>query len=227
MIRRMRGESAMRSMRSLVWALLVVLIPVLGGCAAGSTVQGLIGFVDIDDDALQLEVDGDEVLDGGGASMPTLGAAVQLPGVGRGAVTAGWEWGGTVSFESDFGTVSTGNGGLLVVSDNDYLLVDVFGGAYVNAALGEAWRLYGGAGPLFQYGSVDLEYIDESDELIDVGGDGFGLGVYARAGIERLVDSTHFGVGVRWVSSTIEPGSGIEELEIEGWQFLITATQAL
>jgi hypothetical protein len=208
-------------------ALLAAAATLWTSACASSRVQGQIGFIDLDTDAIELDDPADVVTDGGGANMPTIGAAVQMAGIGQRAVTAGVEWGGTLSWENDRGAVAAGNGTVVVVSDNDYLLADVFAGLYVNVDLGERWRIYGGAGPLLQYGRIDLEYIDESNNLIDVGGDGFGLGTYVRAGIERTIGATTVGIGARWMRSSIDPGSGIDELDLEGVQYLITATQSL
>ena len=48
----------------------------------GATIQGLLGFIDIDDTSLNLVDPADVVIDEGVGTMPALGAVVQLPSFG-------------------------------------------------------------------------------------------------------------------------------------------------
>lgn len=192
--------------------------------AVEGSVQGLAGFFEVDGASLEFLGPGAIGVDDGPNTLPTLGVVFQLPGPGGEHVRAGLEAGGTVSWESDRGLVAAGAGGAPVVSDNDLLLVDVFAGPYGDLRLGR-WRVYGGGGPLLQFASVDFRYDDALGQQVEVGGDGFGRGWYARAGIERWFGTSLIGFGMRWVEADVFPGGGVGELDLDGVQFLITATQ--
>lgn len=138
----------------------------------------------------------------------------------------GFEGGFTLGWQGDTGFVSVGNGTVVVVSDNDLFVMDVFVGAFAELFLGEKIRVYGGAGPLLQFGAVDMEFFDESDNsYVDISESGFGGGIYTRAGIElELSRGTFVGFGVRWLDSSVSLGSKLGNLDFQGVQAALTVT---
>lgn len=83
--------------------------------------------------------------------------------------------------------------------------------------------MWGGAGPLVQYALVDLEYTDTGGDDDFLGGDGFGTGVYARAGLEVLWSpGTFVGFSLRWVDADVDVGDGLERFDVDGVQLMVT-----
>lgn len=118
--------------------------------------------------------------------------------------------------------VSTGGGAALAV-DVDLLLFQVFGGPFASLFLGDRLRLYGGAGPLLQF----ADYDQTGNGLAD-SGSGFGYGWYARTGVEYALKSRNLvGLGVRWSDTSVDLGSSLDDLEIDGLELVLTVSRGL
>lgn len=169
--------------------------------------------------------------DGGGVTDGSDEQLSQLPSIGGGAL---WKFGGEkidFGFEGLFSAnwrtnalAFSSSGGLEVAVDADILLLDFYGGPFVNLPLGKDWRIYAAGGPLMQYAQYAESEQGSPDELI---GTGFGTGWYARAGIEVLVDQgLYAGIGVRRTGSSISLSEGLGMLELEGTEFVFSMTRA-
>jgi hypothetical protein len=176
----------------------------------------------------------DEISREGGTSADVDGASGdldQLPLLGGGAQ---WKLGGE---SLDFGVealfsmegranataFAVGGGGVAVAVDVDLLILDLYGGPFVSTFLGQNMRAYIGAGPLFQF--ADYE---QDDAGVHEDSTGFGFGGYARTGIEFITHSgTMIGVGVLWLNSSVDLNNQLGDLEIEGFQAMITVSRTL
>lgn len=189
-------------------------------------VQGMLGITDADSVDVELDGPTDEIRDDGTDTFGMIGGAWQQA-LRAGAVDVGYEFGFTASFDSGRGAVAVNNGALLVASEIDALFIDGFVGVYLGARLGDRVRLYGGAGPVLQYGEIKVDYVDQANAGVRVDDSGFGGGVYARAGIEyRMPNGTLVGLGVRRLDSRVDFGSGgFDEIDFEATQAFITVTR--
>ncbi len=164
-------------------------------------------------------VDGDE---GDLDQLPVLGGGGQWK-LGGDRVALGLE--GLLSFawRADAKAFATGGGGAVVAVDVDVLIFELFGGPFASVFLNDHLRLYGGAGPLMQW----AEY-DQSGPNLDGDGSGFGSGWYARTGLEFVLPSgTLIGFGVRWSDTRVDLDNGLGDLEIDGFQGVVTVSQGL
>ncbi len=112
-------------------------------------------------------------------------------------------------------------GGSLPV-EVDLLLIDIFGGPLVRTSLGARWSAFGAIGPLLQFAQWD-----EKGTAGDADSKGFGLGAYARIGVEyegRGFDRV--GLALRWSDVDVDLGDGRGDLSLEGLQLVFTMTQA-
>jgi len=118
------------------------------------------------------------------------------------------------------GAFVIGGGGAAVAVSLDLLIVDFYGGPFVSVPLGERARLYGAAGPVVQFAN----YHQSAAPGVDAGtGSGFGVGGYARTGIELEISPGSFvGVGARWYDSSVNLSSGFGDLDIEGIEAMLT-----
>lgn len=112
-----------------------------------------------------------------------------------------------------------GGGGLYVSLSSSLWMFDLAGGGYANLYLGSSRkvRLYAGGGPLMMYASyrTDKDFDDEIVEDIVETESAFGLGVYARSGIEfRVQEAGMLGLGVRgsWSNLDFSDNGGRSEL---------------
>jgi opacity protein-like surface antigen len=165
------------------------------------------------------EVDGDDgeldqiPLLGGGGQFKTSGENIDF-GL-EGMISFGWR-GNAEAFV-------IGGGGAAVAVDVDLFLIDLFGGPFVSKLLAEKLRVYGAAGPLFQF----ADYTQTGNGLSE-DGSGFGFGWYARTGFEfALASHLMIGLGVRWSDSSMDLGGSLEDLELEGLQTMITVSSGL
>ena len=112
--------------------------------------------------------------------------------------------------------------------DSFFPLVDASLGAFASTELGPT-RLYAGAGPLLLFGSLDS---DEEETLsdgtvieVDERDSAFGVGGYLRGGLEfRLPDGAFMGIGVRAMSSSLDFGSDLGDVDVRGIQAFISYT---
>ena len=167
--------------------------------------------------------DGSTIIDGDRGDLD------QMPAIGGGGQ---WKLGGeridygleglfSISGRGGVTAFAIGGGGGAVVVDVDLLLLELYGGPFVNVFLGEKFRVYGSVGPLFQF----AEY-DQRGGGLNNDGSGFGVGTYARAGVEYLLPgATWLGIGARWSDTTVDLGA-VGDLDTEGFQGLITVTRS-
>ncbi len=168
----------------------------------------------------------------GGSTPPVDGSdesSSQFPTIGGGAqwkiagnhIDFGFE--GLLGFggRANGGAFVVGGGGAAVAVNIDLLLFELYGGPFVSVFLGERLRAYLAAGPVMQWASYDQDGPQSSS------GTGFGTGVYARTGLElRTSPGTLVGLGVRWLDTTIDLDSGLGDLDVEGFQFVLTVTRS-
>ncbi|MEQ1892349.1 MAG: hypothetical protein ABL998_07415 [Planctomycetota bacterium] len=198
-----------------------------GRAPEGALVTGMIGLARLEVTDTDLDAGLGEVTDTDEASLPLIGAVYQQPLVGR-RLRFGIEGGFSLSWENDVQAVLVDSGSAAIVAENDFLLIDLSGGVYADLMLGRRLRLYGGAGPLLQFASVDAEWNDSVLGNVNVDENAFGGGYYARTGFELAFGAgTTVGLGVRYLDSSVDPGGGIDSIEFEEWQYVLTATRGL
>lgn len=152
--------------------------------------------------------------------VPTIGGGFQWKYSGE-AVEWGFEGLLSVGGRGSINAVAADSDTLVEV-DVDLVLFDAFGGPFVNVWPTEDLRLYVGAGPLAQY--ADFRQESEFAEF-EAEGSGFGLGWYARVGVELLVSGgTSVGIAARYAESDVDLDGGLGDLELEGIQYLLTVT---
>jgi opacity protein-like surface antigen len=156
--------------------------------------------------------------------FPVIGGGAQWKMAGE-KVDFGFEGMFMLSWRADIAAFVAGGGGTAVAIDVDLLLVELFAGPYVSVFLGQndRWRAYAAAGPQIEW--VDYE---QSGESLDDSDTGFGTGVYARGGLEYVVaPGLLVGIGVRWADLTVDLGSNLGDLELDGIQYLLTVTRGI
>lgn len=150
------------------------------------------------------------------SQMPVIGGGGQWKLAGdkldigfEGMIGFGWRAGATAF-------VSSGGGGAVAI-DVDLSVLELYGGPFASVMLGDRVRLYGGAGPLMQWAWYDQGGPEAGS------GDGFGLGYYARTGLEMMLGSGSLaGVGVRWSDSTVDLSGNQGDLDLAGFQMMFT-----
>jgi len=180
--------------------------------------QGFFGVTEFQKVSVDLpgsgHIDGDK---GDLDQLPLLGGGAQWK---LGGDRIDWGLEGMMSFawRSDATAFVVGGGGAAVAVDTDLVIFELFGGPFASTFLGDKTRVYGGAGPLMQWASFDQDVGD--------GGSGFGTGLYARTGIEFMLQQrTLLGFGVRWSDSTVDLGGNLGDLEIDGLQMVLTVSR--
>ena len=183
--------------------------------------QGMLGVMDFDD--IGTDIDGATEADA--PTLPLLGGAVQYPMAGGGRARLGLEAGMTFAYDGDTDIFFVDNGTAVVRSEDRLFVTDLFFGPYADVLFDDAWRIWAGAGPLIQYGSIDTEYDDGVGGTTELDDDGFGLGWHVRAGFElRITRDLFIGLGARYVDSQIDFGAGIGDLDFEALQYALTVT---
>lgn len=163
------------------------------------------------------------------SNMPLIGIAVQQDVVGD-QIAAGAEGGVTLGWWFDRESARNNTGALLLEVDSELLMLEFFFGGFVSADLGDAARIYAGAGPLLYLGIYDTE-IEEQDPAIgtiyedDETDAALGAGAYARAGFDLFFDDdSAVGIGVRQVIADLDFGSPSGEIDFDGVQVFLTWT---
>ena len=153
-----------------------------------------------------------------------FGADAQGP-FGGGLLKYGIETGAIFSVDSDvqhFRASSGSNGGTAAVAvEVDSFIMDYFFGGYFGLEPSKWLRLYVGAGPLLIWGIQSTEPKDsDSDELSSNSEIKFGVGLYARAGIDIFL-SEQFGlnIGTRINETTLSFEDTTGNVDIEGLQY--------
>lgn len=187
-------------------------------------VSGIIGVTEVSSLRLDLNSSTGSVTRDDGPTMPLIAAQGQLVNH-RGPLEWGLEGGFSFGWDSDREAVVIDTGTVLVFADNNMRVFDLSGGLWVGTTTKGGLRIYAGAGPVLQYGHVDLELdrlLNGSDSITE---DGLGFGYYTRAGIEVATGpGTTMGLVARWVDSSIDFGGAIDELDMEALQigFVVT-----
>jgi len=184
-------------------------------------VQGFIGWTDFS----KLTVDGlsGSTVDGADGDVdeyPVIGGGGQFKLGGEGI-----DWGveALFSFGARANASATVLAGGVPISETDVnvLSFNVFAGPFVSTDVGDKLRLYSGAGPLLNW-----VHYDQSGPGLDASGNGFGGGLYARAGVELILPShTMLGFGVLWSKSSTNLTGDPGDLDTEGFHYLITVSR--
>jgi hypothetical protein len=172
------------------------------------TAQGLLGATrfenfkfNVDDSETPQEVDL--------ATMPQFGGAWSTLPVGD-HLQFGLETSFLIGLKVDkINYLYAGGSGLRVSLSSSLWMFDFAGGGYANLYLGKSRkaRIYAGGGPLMMYASyrTDKDFDDASVEDEIETESAFGLGLYARAGIEfRIYQAGMLGLGVRGTWSNLD-----------------------
>ena len=191
---------------------------------AGPRVAGIIGVTEVTAMGLGLSNSIGSTTEDADATMPLIGAQLQVP-LRLGRLEFGYEGGFSLGWDSEHEAYVIDTGVVLVKTDNKVRLFDISGGLYLATRLGQRFRLYGAAGPVFQYGSVDLDFDQTIGSRNSLSGSGVGLGYYARTGLDLQVSpGTSVGIAVRWVDSSVDLGGSLGDLDIEALQVGLAVT---
>lgn len=160
----------------------------------------------------------------GDFDLAIFGADAQKP-IGGGTFKYGFETGMIFSLDSDvrmFSASSGSEGGSAAVSVDVYsLLIDYFAGGFLSFEPANWLRLYVGAGPLIVWAKWESEpKPSTAREINSQSESGFGVGVYARTGLDLFVtEKIGLAIGARVNETTLslkyEPGG----IDVEGWQY--------
>lgn len=163
------------------------------------------------------DVDGDS---GDLDQLPLIGGGAQVK-LGGEKFDFGFEGFFSLEGRANAAAFVAGGGGAAVAVDVDLLIVDIYGGPFVSKFLGDKVRVYGSVGPLIQFANYDQEIAGANDS-----GSGFGVGWYARTGVEFVMASrTMIGLGALWSDSSIDLSGELGDLEIQGTQVFLTLTR--
>ena len=171
------------------------------------TVQALLGVMQFDDftfthEGTPAETNFDLIPELGGA-WATLPKGDKLQ--------YGLECSFLLGFKAD--SVSGGfvNGVTYVRIEGSMWMFDLAGGGYINYMLGDAARIYAGAGPLIMYIDYNSDkYTDDTtnpdpEVKESSSSTSFSVGAYARTGIEfRIHDQGYLGLGARGTWSGVD-----------------------
>jgi hypothetical protein len=186
-----------------------------------SMAQGYFGWSEYS----KVEVDGANHVDGDRGDMdemPVIGGGAQYK-LGGEKIDYGLEGLFDFGWRSDGTAFVVGGGGAAVAVDTSLFEFELFGGPFANIFLGDKVRVYGGLGPVFQFASYD-----QDDSIFNASGSGFGYGYYTRTGIEfQLPNRMWIGIGARWADTKVDLSDSAGDLNMEGFQFLITFSQGV
>ncbi|MCF7817217.1 MAG: hypothetical protein K9M54_04985 [Kiritimatiellales bacterium] len=172
------------------------------------TVQALLGAVQFDN--LKFKVSDSTTPEEIDLSLiPQLGGAWgTLPKGDR--LQYGLECSFLLGFMADkVNYIYLGGGGARASISTSMWMFDLAGGVYANLFLDKSKkvRLYGGAGPLMVYADYqnDTAYDDGTTPADNTNETAFGVGVYARTGIEfRIYEQGMLGMGARGSWSSVD-----------------------
>ena len=199
-------------------------------------VQAFIGAAEFDEDPMTFSKassdDPDAYTTNDLSSMPFLGVGGQYA-FSEGNSHFGLDGTILVGWRSRDSSVSAGNGQAEVKLDTDLWLIDLAMGVYAQTIFGQRWRLYVAAGPLMLFGeySEDSEEEDSAatptEERKSSSSDsGFGIGGYARVGLEyRLANNAFMGLCVRGVTTNLEFDNALDDSGLSGVQGFISYSQ--
>lgn len=166
------------------------------------------------------------------SEMPYVGLFGQYYFSGR-ATQIGWEGGILYGWRSRETTVRTGPERTVVSIDTSLWILDLSAGLCLNQRLGDRWRFYIAGGPAMVFAEHEEERDSDPEatpvEEEDSGGESeseFGIGAYARLGLEYEMSPTAFvGVGVRQLATTLSFDSSVDSDELRGTQGYMTFTR--
>jgi len=217
----------------LAFSLLAILVGPGFALGAGN-IQGLIGAAKFESDSLTFIVPAE----GGGAgteekdlhTMPYLGVTGQYSLAGKDS-QVGAEAGAFFGWRSRHTNVIVGSGGTAVSIDSNLWLMDLSAGIYVSHMTRSGWRFYLGAGPAMVFGEYkeDGDETEEDDSGTDTSDSDseFGVGAYARAGIEyQYLPGAMVGFSVRGLVTNLEFESTVGDEKVSGVQGFVTFTAA-
>jgi len=177
-------------------------------------VQALIGAVQYEN--LKIDVDGGEA-EVDLSIIPQLGAGWGTRPKGE-RLQYGLECSFLLGFMADDISFTSAGSGNYVKISADMWMFDLAGGPYASLFIDKnnKVRIYAAGGPLLTYAS----YRSEREEAtipgnVDSNESAFGLGLYARTGVEfRIYDKGMLGLGVRgsWASVDLSEVGGKSEL---------------
>lgn len=152
--------------------------------------------------------------------VPTIGGGAQWKLAGDN-IDIGFEGMLAFSWRSDAAAYAIGGGGAAVAVDVDLFVFDLYGGPFASMFLGDHVRVYASVGPLMQWAQYE-----ESSVFDDGSSSGFGLGYYARTGVELMLGrNSMIGMGFRWSDSSVDLSDGQGDLDITGLQVALTFSQ--
>lgn len=161
-------------------------------------------------------------VEAGGGSVdqyPVIGGGAQLKLAGE---RLSWGVEGLLSLggRANGGAFVVGGGGAAVAVSLDMLVLDLYGGPFLSVPIGQRARVYGGAGPVLQFAS----YHQSATDITTSGsGTGFGVGGYARAGVEfELSPGSLVGFGARWYDTSVDLSGGFGDLDLEGVEAFVS-----
>lgn len=199
-------------------------------------VQAFIGAAEFDEEQMTFAKtssdDPDATTANDLSSMPFLGFGGQYA-FSDGTSHFGLD--GTILFgwRARDSSVAAGNGQARIKLDTDLWLIDLAMGVYAQTMLGDHWRVYVAAGPLMLFGEYAEEAEEDDPEVTTTEADdhsssdsGFGVGGYARAGLEyRLANNAFMGLCVRGVATNLEFDSARDDSGLSGVQGFLTYSQ--
>lgn len=190
-------------------------------------VSGILGVTDVDALELELSPSIGTTTENETLTLPLIAAHAQMP-LKQDGLQWGYEMGFAFGWEGDRDAVIIDTGTVLVQADNDLWLLDLSGGLWVGTWIAERFRVYAGAGPLVQFGSVDLELDTPINGLNDLDESGIGYGYYSRIGVEvEIYPGTSAGFTARWVDSFVDLGGTMRDLDVEAIQFGFVVTSVM
>jgi hypothetical protein len=192
-----------------------------------SYMQGLLGVTEIHIKELDIGFGPGQWESSDDATMPLIGGAVQRM-LGGEKLRFGLEGGFFFGWMGNVETVVIGSGSVAVAADNDIFMTEGFGGVCADFPIGDKLRIYAGAGGLLDWAIVDATYSDPSFGYISASGSGFGWGVYTRAGFDILLQSgMRLGFCWRWFDTDLDMGGGIDDLQLDGMQYMLTFSKSM
>ena len=220
--------------------MVLAVLPASAGAAADdfppTYVQAFIGAAEFDEEQMTFAKtssnDPDAATANDLSSMPFLGFGGQYA-FSEGNTHVGLD--GTILFgwRSRDSSVAAGNGQARVKLDTDLWLIDLAMGVYAQTIFGDHWRVYLAAGPLMLFGEY-AEEADEDDPEVTTteesehssSDSGFGIGGYARAGLEyRLANNAFMGLCVRGLATNLEFDGALDDSGLSGVQGFLTYSQ--
>ena len=193
-----------------------------------SYVQGLLGVTELHVKSLDIGFGPGQWESSDDATMPLIGGAVQRMLGGSDNFHYGLEGGFMFGWMGNVESVVIGSGAVVVAADNDVFMSEFSGGLAAELMIGDKMRLYGGAGGLLDWAIVDVTFNDPSFGFISASGNGWGLGVYTRLGFDVLLQSgMRLGFCWRWFDTDLDMGGGIDDLQLDGMQYMLTFTKSM